>query len=60
MRKSKLDFALSQQKDELYAAVDIEGDPRNGYWYVCDECRYTINWKEEKCPNCKRRLNWDE
>ena len=43
----------------LIADVDIEGDPHNGYWYVCEECRHIVDWKMEKCPCCGRRLNWN-
>lgn len=47
-----------REHEELTADTDIEGDPRNGYWYVCDECRTIINWKTEICSTCKRRLIW--
>lgn len=46
-------------ENEKVTTVDVEGTPRNGYWYVCDECRGIVNWKEEVCPHCGWRLDWD-
>ena len=39
--------------------VDIEGHNYN-WFYVCSECRCIVNWKQEYCPECKRRINWNE
>ena len=39
--------------------VDIEGHKYN-WFYVCSECRCIVHWKQEYCPECKRRINWDE
>lgn len=37
---------------------EIEGDPGNGYWWVCGECHGQINWHQDPCPHCGWRLNW--
>ena len=37
---------------------EIEGDPWNGYWYVCGECHGYLKWHEDPCPHCGWRLNW--
>lgn len=48
-----------QNRDQLSAAEpEIEGDPGNGYWYVCPDCHGYLKWHEESCPHCGRRLNW--
>lgn len=39
---------------------EIEGDPRNGYWYVCSECHGSLNWKQNPCPWCGLEVNWNE
>ena len=45
--------------EEHITTVDIEGDPHNGYWYVCEECHCPVNWKDQKCPHCGWRLDWN-
>ena len=37
---------------------EIEGDPGNGYWYVCGECHGYLKWHEDPCPHCGWRVNW--
>lgn len=37
---------------------EIEGDPGNGYWYVCGECHGYLKWHEDPCPHCGWRINW--
>lgn len=37
---------------------EIEGDRWNWY-YVCGDCHGPVNWKEEKCSHCGRRLDWN-
>ena len=54
-----MDNEIKNEEMEKVTTVDIEGDPHNGYWYVCEECRHIVNWKMEKCPCCGRRLNWN-
>ena len=36
----------------------IEGGG-SSWWHVCPECRTIIDTKDETCPGCKRRINWD-
>ena len=36
---------------------EIEGDRWN-WFYVCDACHGHINWHDQECPHCKRRLDW--
>lgn len=40
------------------AVPEIEGDPGNGYWYVCSECHGYLKWHEDPCPGCGWRINW--
>lgn len=54
-----MDNEIKKEEIEKVTTVDIEGDPHNGYWYVCEECRHSVDWKMEKCPCCGRRLNWN-
>lgn len=37
---------------------EIEGD-RYGWFYVCGECHGQINWKDNICPHCGWRINWN-
>lgn len=39
---------------------EIEGDPINGYWYVCSECHGSLNWKQNPCPWCGLEVDWNE
>jgi hypothetical protein len=41
-----------------YANPEWEGDPANGYWKVCGECRGTIPDTAETCPHCGCRIDW--
>ena len=45
--------------DQETARVEIEGGGWN-WFFVCDECHGAVEYKAEKCPQCGRRLNWDE
>ena len=47
-----------EQEQEEWTVPEIEGG-NYSYWYVCSECRYQVDWHMDKCPNCKRRLNWN-
>ena len=47
-----------ERKEMDPVPVDIDGC--RWYWfYVCSECRFEVAWKQERCPCCGRRLNWD-
>ena len=50
---------IKKEEKENVTTVDIEGDPHNGYWYVCEECHGPVNWKDQKCPHCGWRLDWN-
>lgn len=39
---------------------DTEGDGRSTWWYVCEECRTAIEWKDKYCRECGRRIKWTE
>lgn len=47
-----------KQDSEKWADVEIEGE-RWFWYYVCEECHGMVIWKQEKCLNCGRWLNWD-
>lgn len=38
--------------------TEIEGDRWNWY-YVCEDCHGSVNWKDEICIHCGRRLDWN-
>ena len=42
----------------MIVEAEIEGDPGNGYWYVCGECHCQVRYKAPVCPCCKNQLNW--
>ena len=46
-----------QEKDRV-SVPEIEGD-RWGWFYVCSECHGLIDWKDQECPHCKARIDWD-
>lgn len=46
-------------QEERVTTVDIEGDPFNGYCYVCEECHGPVDWHEPVCPHCGWRLDWN-
>ena len=56
-------LALLKEQEEKnlkqVTTVDLEGDPHNGYWYVCEECYGPVNWKDQYCPHCGWRLDWN-
>ena len=45
---------LNQEKN----VPEVAGDRWNWYW-VCGECHGPVNWHEESCPHCGRRLDWN-
>lgn len=47
-----------ENKENEWTKPDIEGGGWC-YFYVCEECRTIIDWKQEICPTCKRRINWN-
>lgn len=28
------------------------------WWYICRVCKQSVNFKDEKCGFCGRRLDW--
>lgn len=48
-----------ENQEEEYTTVDIEGS-QGYYFWVCDECRTILNWKQKICPGCERQVNWNE
>ena len=54
-----MDNEIKKEEMEKVTTVDIEGDPHNGYWYVCEECHGPVDWKDQYCPHCGWRLNWN-
>ena len=49
---------IKKRERKMVTTVDIEGDPHNGYWYVCDECHGAVDTKDKICPHCKSPLDW--
>lgn len=38
--------------------IEIEGDGRSTWWYVCGECHGAVDYNAEVCPHCKAELDW--
>lgn len=58
IRKKGNNMMKEQEEKKEVAKVDIDGD-RWSWYYVCSECRCPVNWKQEKCLCCGRRLDWN-
>lgn len=54
-----MDNEIKREETEKVTTVDIEGAPHIGYWYVCEECHGPVNWKDQYCPHCGWRLDWN-
>lgn len=51
---------MADQEEQKIDIVSVDIDGGGWYWYyVCTECRYILTGKEEYCPGCKRRLDWN-
>ena len=51
--------ALMKEQDQDRVSVpEMEGD-RWGWFYVCSECHGLIDWKDQVCPHCKARIDWN-
>ena len=35
---------------------EIEGDGRNGHWFVCGECHGIIDPKDKYCRHCGKEI----
>lgn len=48
------------ESEQVETAVhpEIEGS-RYNWFYVCGDCHCVINWKEQVCPHCGRRIDWN-
>ena len=42
----------------METTVEIEGDGRSTWWYVCRECHTGIDSHDHYCRNCGRRILW--
>ena len=38
--------------------AEIEGDPGNGYWWVCPECHVHIKQGTRFCMSCGKEILW--
>lgn len=38
---------------------ELEGGGPTWFW-VCNECHGAIDPKDEKCPHCGLKINWDK
>ena len=66
-RNSEIRIASNEQFRELIKGAyellkpeeaEIEGDPGNGYWYVCPECRVHIKQGTRFCMSCGKEILW--
>lgn len=46
--------------EQQIAEIEIEGDGRTFWWYVCGECHTVIGRNDKYCRECGRRIVWDE
>ena len=54
----ELEKVQPAEDPERVTVPEIEGD-RYGWFYVCGECHGQINWKDNICPHCGWRINWN-
>ena len=52
-----------QVRDQIISELtpeeaEIEGDPGNGYWYVCPECHVHIKQGTRFCGSCGKEIIW--
>ena len=47
-----------EQEQDRVSVPESEVD-RWGWFYVCSECHGLIDWKDQECPHCKARIDWD-
>lgn len=48
-----------KQREELPELVpEVEGD-RWTWYYCCADCHGPVDWKEDVCRHCGRRINWN-
>ena len=40
--------------------VEIEGDARSTWFYVCGECHSAVDTGDKYCHECGRRIIWDD
>ena len=52
---------MEEKKEEKknVSVPEVEGDPGNGYWYVCSECHGYLKWKQNPCPGCGWEVDWN-
>ena len=58
-RENEMEEKKVNNQEDRVTTVDIEGDPFNGYCYVCEECHGPVSWHEPVCPHCGGRLEWN-
>lgn len=46
-----------RENNDCSVKPEIEGD-RWTWYYVCSECHGQVDWHDEKCKHCGRRLDW--
>ena len=48
--------ALELLKNLISVEPELEGDPGNGYWWVCGECHGSISRTDRFCRHCGRKV----
>lgn len=60
MEQKQKNLRPADQPAELPAVEpEIEGDRYTYYYYVCGECHGPVDWKEQVCRHCGRRIDWN-
>ena len=52
------DTNRKEQEQDRVSVPEIEGD-RWGWFYVCSDFHGLIDWKDQVCPHCKARIDWN-
>ena len=57
---------MDEKKEQPAAPVEMKAVPpeiEGGAWdwfFVCGECHGLIDTKDDECPHCKRKIDWDK
>lgn len=44
---------------EKAVPVEVEGDGRTTWWFVCGECHAAVDPQDKHCKSCGRKIGWD-
>lgn len=50
--------AAEEITGDMETEPEYEGDSRATWWYVCGECRTSIDPRDKYCRECGRKIRW--